>query len=143
MKLSDSLLDLAGRVRRVEDSAAAVQARNRVALETRRRELEAAIDKEMSEIEQAGAEAAEVARGWWSDIKGSVEKQVAEMRAEFEKWQAEVREKNAQRSVEAAEEDAVAAVTLASYCLDAAEWAVVRAELARGEAEQLAGKGSA
>jgi hypothetical protein len=143
MKLSDSLLDLAGRVKRVEDSAVAVQARNRAALEARRTELEAAIDKEVSKVEQAGAEAAEEARGWWSDIKGSVDKQIAEMRADFEKWQAAAKERNAERAAEAAEEDAVAAVALAAYCLDAAEWAVVRAELARGEAEQLAGKASA
>jgi len=142
MKLSASLRDLADRVRRVEDSAAAVQARNRAALEARREELESAIDKEVTEIEQAGAEKADAARGLWSDITGSVHKQVAVMRADFEKWQAEAKEKNAQRSAEAAEEDAVAAVTLAAYCLDAAEWAVVRAELARGEAEQLAGQRS-
>ena len=32
------------------------------------------------------------------------------------------------------------AVSLAAYCLDAAEWAVVRAELARGEADELAAR---
>jgi hypothetical protein len=63
------------------------------------------------------------------------------MRADFDKWQREVKEKNAELAAEDAEEDAVAAVSLAAYCLDAAEWAVVRAELARGEAEQLAAKG--
>ena len=50
------------------------------------------------------------------------------------------REKNAERAAEDAEDDAVVAVTLAAYCLDAAEWAVVQAELARGEADKLAGK---
>jgi hypothetical protein len=140
MKLSDSLLDLADRVKKIEDSAAAVKASNEAALQARRRELEAAIEREVIEFDKASAEAAGAARSWWADIRGSVEKQVAEMRADFEKWQAEVKEKNAERTAEAAEDDAVAAVTLASYCLDAAEWAVVRAELARGEAEQLAGK---
>jgi hypothetical protein len=45
------------------------------------------------------------------------------------------------KRVEDAEDDAVVAVSLAAYCLDAAEWAVVRAELARGEAGQLTGQG--
>jgi hypothetical protein len=45
------------------------------------------------------------------------------------------------KRVEDAESDAVVAVSLATYCLDAAEWAVVRAELARGEADQLMGQG--
>ena len=70
MKLSASLRDLADRVRRVEDSAAAVQARNRAALQARRKELESAIDKEVTEIEQAGTEKADAARGLWSDITG-------------------------------------------------------------------------
>jgi hypothetical protein len=138
MKLSDSLLDLAGRVRKVEASAEAVRARNRTALQQRRQELETAIDKEVTEVEADAAQAARTARGWWAEIRGSVDKQIAEMRADFERWQAEA--KDAEHAAEAAQEDAVAAVTLAAYCLDAAEWAVVRAELARGEAEQFAGR---
>ena len=53
-----------------------------------------------------------------------------------------MKEKNAERDAEYAEYDAVVAVSLAAYCLDAAEWAVVRAELARGEADQLMGQGN-
>jgi hypothetical protein len=49
-----------------------------------------------------------------------------------------VKEDRAERAAEDAEYDAVVAVNLAAYCLDAAEWAVVQAELARGEADQLA-----
>jgi hypothetical protein len=41
-KLSAALLDLASRVKRVEDSAAAVEAKNRAKLQARREELEAA-----------------------------------------------------------------------------------------------------
>jgi hypothetical protein len=141
MKLSDSLLGLADRVKKIENSAAAVKASNEAALQDRRRELEAEIEREAVDFDKATAEAADAVRGWWSEIRGSIEKQIAEMRTDFEKWQTEVKEKNAERDAEAAEDDAVAAVTLAGYCLDAAEWAVVRAELARGEAEQLAGKG--
>jgi hypothetical protein len=141
MKLSASLLGLVDRVKKIEDSAAAVKASNEAALQARRRELEAAIEREAIEFDKATAEAACAARSWWSEIRGSVEKQIAEMRSDFERWQTEVKEKNAERDAEATEDDAVAAVTLAGYCLDAAEWAVVRAELARGEAEQLAGKG--
>ena len=40
--LSESLMDLAGRVKRLEDSAAAVQEKNRAALHARRDELDAA-----------------------------------------------------------------------------------------------------
>jgi hypothetical protein len=40
-------------------------------------------------------------------------------------------------AAQSAEEDAALAVTLATYCVDAEEWAVARAELAaRGKAEE-------
>ena len=138
--LSESLMDLAGRVKKLEESAAAVQEKNRAALQARREELEAAIEREKGEPEQATSQAKEGARSWWSDTKGSIERQIAEMRTDVEHWQTERKEKNAGRAAANAEEDAVVAVTLAAYCLDAAEWAAVRAELARGEADELAGK---
>jgi len=137
-KLSTALLDLASRVKRVEDSAAAVEARNRAKLQARREELEAAIDESRVELAASATQAKEATRGKWSQVKTSVEGRVDEMRADFAKWQAEMKEDRAERAAEDAEYDAVVAVNLAAYCLDAAEWAVVQAELARGEADQLA-----
>ncbi|OBH80786.1 hypothetical protein A5679_22745 [Mycobacterium scrofulaceum] len=139
-KLSESLLDLAGRVKKVEDSAAAVQEKNREKLRARRDELEAAIEQEKIELEAAATLVKEDARSWWSETKNSIEHQINQMRADFEKWQGDMKEKSAERAAENAEDDAVVAVNLAAYCLDAAEWAVVRAELARGEADQLAAR---
>lgn len=133
-------MDLAARVRRLENSAAAVQERNRAALQKRREELDAAIDREVQEFQDATAEAEQAARSWWSDTKSSIERQIAALRVDFEKRQAEHKQENAEVAAQAAEEDAAAVVALATYCLDAAEWAVVRVELARGEAEQLAGR---
>ena len=135
---SESLMDLAARVKQLEDSAAAVQERNRAALQQRREELDAAIDREVQEFDKTTAEAKEATRSWWSETKGSIERQIAAMRADFEKRQDEHKQHNAQGAAQAAEEDAALVVTLATYCVDAAEWAVVRAELARGEADQLA-----
>ena len=137
-KLSTALLDLASRVNRVEDSAAAVESKNRAKLQARREELEAAIDDSHSELTAAATEAKESARSKWSQAKTSIEGRVNDMRTDFAKWQAEVTEDRAEQAAEDAEYDAVVAVNLAAYCLDAAEWAVVQAELARGEADQLA-----
>ena len=139
-KLSAALLDLASRVKRVEDSAAAVEAKNRDKLEARREELEAAIDDSHIELAAAATQAKESANGKWSQAKTLIEGQVNDMRADFAKWQAEIKEDRAEQKAEDAEYDAVVAVNLAAYCLDAAEWAVVQAELARGEADQLAAR---
>jgi hypothetical protein len=61
-KLSAALLDLASRVKRVEDSAAAVEAKNRAKLQARREELEAAIDDSHVELAAAATQAKESAR---------------------------------------------------------------------------------
>jgi len=137
-KLSAALLDLASRVKRVEDSAAAVEEKNRAKLQARREELEAAIDDSHIELAAAATQAKESTRSKWSQVKTAIEGQVSDMRADFAKWQAEIKEDRAEQDAENAEYDAVVAVNLAAYCLDAAEWAVVQAELARGEADQLA-----
>jgi hypothetical protein len=137
-KLSAALLDLASRVNRVEDSAAAVEAKNHLKLQARREELEAAIDESHVELAGAATQAKESTRSKWSQAKTSIEGHVSDMRADFAKWQSEINEDRAEQDAESAEYDAVVAVNLAAYCLDAAEWAVVQAELARGEADQLA-----
>ena len=138
--LSAALLDLASRVKRVEDSAAAAEAKNRAKLQSRREELEAAIDDSHIELTAAATQAKESARSKWSQAKTAIEGQVNDMRGDFAKWQAEIKEDRAEQEAEDAEYDAVVAVNLAAYCLDAAEWAVVQAELARGEADQLAAR---
>jgi hypothetical protein len=137
-KLSAALLDLASRVKRVEDSAAAVEAKNREKLQARREELAAAIDESHIELAAAATQAKESTRTQWTHAKTAIEGQVDDMRADFAKWKAEIKEDRAEQEAEDAEYDAVVAVNLAAYCLDAAEWAVVQAELARGEADQLA-----
>jgi hypothetical protein len=65
-KLSVALLDLASRVKRVEDSAAAVEAKSRAKLQARREELEAAIDESHIELAAAATQAEESARTKWS-----------------------------------------------------------------------------
>lgn len=136
--LSESLYELAARIKKLEGSAAAVLEKNRVALQTRRGELGETFDREAKEFEAAATETTAAARSWWTDTKGSVERQVATMRADFEKRKAELGKERAERLAERAEEDAAAAVALATYCLNAAEWAVVDAALARAEADEAA-----
>ena len=136
--LSESLMDLAARVKQLADSAAAVQQSNRAALQKRHEELDAAIHRDVQGFDETTARAKEAARSWGSDTTGSIQRQIAAMRADFEKRRAEHQQHNAQGAAQAAEEAAALAVTLATYCVDAAEWAVVRAELARVEADQLA-----
>jgi len=135
--MSESLYELAARIKQLEDSATAIGEKNRASLRTRRGELEDAFDREVKEVESAATQATADAQNWWVDTKGSIERQVAAMRADFEQRKTEHRKERAQRLAEIAEDDAAAAVALAAYCLNAAEWAVVDAALARAEADEL------
>ena len=58
--LSESLRDPAARVKQLDESAAAVQERNRAALQKRREKLDAAIDREVQEFDETTAEAAKM-----------------------------------------------------------------------------------
>ncbi len=53
--LSESLRDLATRVKQLDESASAVQERNRAALQKRREKLDAAIDREIQEFDKTTA----------------------------------------------------------------------------------------
>lgn len=81
-KLSVALLDLASRAKRVEDSTAAVEAKNRANLQAHRDELEAAIDESHVELAAAATLAKEATRGKWSQVKNSIEGHVDGMRAD-------------------------------------------------------------
>ena len=82
-KLSAALLELASRVKRVEDSAAAVEAKNRAKLQARREELEAAIDQSHIELAATATQAKESASTKWSQAKTSIEGRVDEMPPPF------------------------------------------------------------
>jgi hypothetical protein len=142
--LSEALTDLAAHVKRLEDSVAIAREKNHARLQARREELEDWIDREVKEVEETAAEGRGAVRSRWSDTKASLERQFEAMRTDFNKRRAQLVAKDAEQAAQDAEHDAVAAITLASHCIHAAEWAVVRAELIRTEADersQAAGRG--
>lgn len=138
--LSEVLTELAGRVKRIEDSVAESAEKGQSALQDRRRELESEFDRKKSEFDAAVAQAEEAPRAWLTQARSAIDEQVSAMRAGFEQWQSDLEAKNAVRAAESAEQDAVAALSLADYVLGAAEWAAVQARLARAEADDLADK---
>jgi hypothetical protein len=134
--LSEALTDLAARVKRLEDSVAIMCEKNHARLQARREELEVWIDREVKEVGQTAAEGRGAVRSRWSDTRASLEQHFEVMRSDFNKWRTQLVDKDAEQAARDAEHDAVAAITLASHCIDTAEWAVVRAELIRTEAHE-------
>ena len=136
--MSELVGDLAARVKKLEDLAAAARERNRAVLQARRQELEGAIDSEVKQFEATATEVTTAAGSWWADTKASIERQVVAIQADIEQRKVGHKKERAERMAELAEEGASGGIALAAYCLTAAEWAVVDAALARAEAEELA-----
>lgn len=136
--LSESLEELAARVKRLEESATATFEADRAKLEQRRQEIDEGFKTEADELESAVREAADAGRTWWRDTKASMRRPLDELRARVEKRKSEHELHRAQRVAEAAEEDAAAAIEVAAYFLNVAEYSVVDAALARMAADDLA-----
>ncbi|MEU7141662.1 hypothetical protein ABZ942_19565 [Nocardia sp. NPDC046473] len=98
--LSESLVDLAARVKQFEESSAAAREKNRAKLQTHREELSATLEREGNEFEKTTAELRDAAQSWWTDTREAVEHQIGVMRADFEKWQAEIKAQHAERTAE-------------------------------------------
>ena len=136
--LSQSLQDLAARVKVLEDSATATFQADRAELEKRRHEIDDAIKTEVGEFDSAVRDAAQAGRTWWNDTKTSMRRPVDDVRARVENRKSEHELHRALRAAEAAEQDAAAAIEVADYFLDVAEYAIIDAALARMAADDLA-----
>jgi hypothetical protein len=135
--LSQSLEELAARVKLLEDSAAATFEADRTKLEKRRHEIDDAIKTDVREFDSAVHEAAQAGRTWWNDTKTSMKRPLDEVRARVDIRQSEHEVHRAQRAANAAEEDAAAAIEVAAYFLNVAEYAIIDATLARMAADDL------
>lgn len=136
-QLSESLEDLAARVRVLEDSATATFEADRVKLEKRRHEIDEAIKEDVGELESAVRDASLAGRNWWNETKASIKRPFEELQTRIDKRQSEHEVHRAVRAAEDAEEDAAAAIELAAYFLNLAEYAVIDATLARMAADEL------
>ena len=138
--LSESLEDLAAQVKMLEDTATAGLEGDRALLEERRREVEAAFESAINELQAAVRVAGATALERWNDTTSSIARQIEAMQAAHVRRQAEREAERAEGAADLAEKDAAAATALAAYCLNVAEYAVVDAALARADANELAGQ---
>ena len=128
--LSESLEQLAGRVKVLEESATATFEADRAKLEQRRHEIDEAFKTEVGEFESAVREAAEAGRTWWSETKASMKRPLDEVRARVDERQTEHELHRALRAADAAEEDAAAAIrasaaSTTAYSATFRKWAAI------------------
>jgi outer membrane murein-binding lipoprotein Lpp len=133
------LSELSANVEKLEEAVKAAAEKNRCQLAARRKALIEKIGVMAEEWEAAKPEAEFSTQRWWAEAKSSLDAALtADTRADHEVRGLELEEELVERTAEDAESIAESAVALAAYFLNVAEWAVVEAALARGEAEDEA-----
>jgi len=126
MALSDQLMDLAGRTKRLEDAAAAARAKNVAKLEEQRGKVETKAASKKGEAES-----------WWIETTTKIDKRRAELKVKHEQHKAERTVEAAKRYADATADQAEMFVVLADYAVDAATEAVVDAAIAEEQFEAM------
>jgi hypothetical protein len=142
MALSDQLRRLADRAEEAEKNAASAKDKVSAELEDDR---ERAREVGRREAEQLRA-AADAGRGkisdWWTDVQSAWNEHIAQVQESVETKKAEIDVDRAQRHADHADADAVYAIEFAYAAIGEAEYAVLNADLARKQADELAVAGA-
>ena len=137
--LSDQLMDLAERTKKVEDTASAAREKNRAALQRTRDELKSDVDEGAKILVDMSHQADDSVSAWWDSVRSNVDSRFASMDAKLAARQAERDANRAARRADEAEEDAAGLIAFAAYAVEASEYAAIDAALARAEADELTG----
>ena len=139
MALSDQLRRLANRAEEAEKNAAAASDKAKADLEQDRENSRAVAQQEAEQLR----EAADAGRGkisdWWNDVQRSWNEHIAQIQRNVESKKAEIDLDRAKRRADNAEADAEFAIEFAYTAIGEAEYAVLDANLARKEADELSG----
>ncbi len=139
MALSDQLRRLANRAEEAEKNAAAASDKAKADLEQDRENSRAVAQQEAEQLR----EAADAGRGkisdWWNDVQRSWAEHIAQIQKNVENKKAEIDVDRAKGRADNAEADAEFAIEFAYTAIGEAEYAVLDANLARKEADELSG----
>jgi hypothetical protein len=138
MALSDQLSQLAARAKQLEDRAAASRQKAKDDLE---QDVKSARDSAQAHAESLRT-SAEARQGqisaWWDNLQRSWNENIDSIRRAVDDGKAEHDVKAGQRKADQADDDATFAIDYAYATVEEAEYAVLDAELAHKEAEDLA-----
>jgi len=138
MTVSDQLTKLAAKAKEAEDNIAAARAKDKAALEedvrAARDEAQAQADALRKNAESTKSEIA----AWWAGVQRSWDEHLAAVRKAWQDRKAEHDADAAQRAAERADDNASFALDYAYAAIEEAEYAVLDAQLAHLEADELA-----
>ena len=139
MAMSDQLRRLANRAEEAEKNAVAASDKAKADLEQDRENSRAVAQQEAEQLR----EAADAGRGkisdWWNDVQRSWNEHIAQIQKNVESKKGEIDLDRAKRRADNAEADAEFAIEFAYTAIGEAEYAVLDANLARKEADELSG----
>lgn len=135
--LSEQLSTLSAQAKKAEDALTEARDKNQAALQAHRAALKGSASTAEAVAQQRVAATETATATWWDETRSTLQERFAGLRASADEHRNEHDLKRALRRADAAEADADDAVALAVYILVQAEWAVVDAAIARGEADLL------
>jgi uncharacterized small protein (DUF1192 family) len=105
---------VAGRTKRLEDTAAAAEAQNRAKLELKHEKLHTTMETEAQNLQSFASKAGTEVRSWWAETTTHIEQRRAKLRAELDQGKAERKVERAKRNAADAEDYAGDLVTFAA-----------------------------
>jgi hypothetical protein len=139
MALSDELRRLADRAEEAEKNTAAARDKAKADLEEDRDRSRAVAQQQAEQLQEAADAGRDKISAWWNDVQRSWNEHIAQLQQNVESKKAEIDLDLAQRRAYNAEADASFAIEFAYTAIGEAEYAVLDADLARKEADELAG----
>jgi len=137
MALSEQLTELAARTKKLEDAAAANKAKSQAQLEMEQENLNAKMQAQAQKIQSSVDKTQTDAQAWWTETTKRFEQRRAEVRTKMENMKAERKLDRAQFTANFMENMAADYIAWAAYAVDAAEYALADAAIARKEADEL------
>jgi hypothetical protein len=137
MALSDQLSELAARAKEAEHRGAAARDKSKAGLQADVETARASAQERAKRLRESAEANKNKLSVWWYDLQRTWNEHVAKIRDDIEGKRAEHDVDRAERRAEHRADDAAFAVEFAYSAIEEAEYAVLDAELARMEADEL------
>jgi len=137
MALSDQLTELAARTKNAEEHAAAAQGKAKADLQADVETARASAQDRAKKLRESAEASKNRLSVWWYDLQRTWNEHVAKIREDIDAKRTAHDVDRARRRAEGRADDAAFAIEFAYAAIEEAEYAVLDAELARMEADEL------
>jgi hypothetical protein len=142
MALSADLRRLADRAEEAERNAVAARDKQKAELEQDRERSREVAKQQAEQLREAADAGHDKISSWWNDVQRNWNKHIAQLQENVQAKKGEIDVDRARRRADNAEADAAFAIEFAYSAIGEAEYAVIDADLARKEADELAATGA-